>query len=53
MQSKKSKHANKSFAKHNPAAKYATLKIIMSKSDIFVLRECSESIIFIFGQEYK
>ena len=47
--SKKSKHAKKSFAKHNPERKYATLKISKSKSDNFVLRECSESVIFIFG----
>ena len=33
------KHANKSFAKHNPSTKYATAKMSMSKSDIFVLTE--------------
>ena len=32
-------HANKSFAKHNPATKYAILKMVRSKSDIFVLCE--------------
>ena len=51
--SKKSKHAKKSWAKHNPERKYATLKTSKIKSDNFVLRECSESVIFIFGQEYK
>ena len=34
---KKSKQAKTSFAKHSPAIKYATLKMTMSKSDIFVL----------------
>ena len=33
------KHANKSFAKHNPSTKYAILKMTKSKSDIFVLCE--------------
>ena len=32
-------HANKSWAKQSPAMKYAILKIIISKSDIFVLPE--------------
>jgi len=45
-------HANKSWAKQSPATKYATLKIAISKSDIFVLCECSRSIIFIF-EEYN
>ena len=31
--------ANKSWAKQSPAMKYATLKMTMSKSDIFVLGE--------------
>jgi len=31
--------ANKSFAKHNPAIKYAMVKMSKSKSDIFVLPE--------------
>ena len=31
--------ANKSWAKQSPAMKYAILKIIISKSDIFVLPE--------------
>ena len=39
MHIKNSRHANKSFAKHNPATKYAILKITTSKSDIFVLCE--------------
>ena len=37
--SKNITHANKSWAKHNPAIKYATLKMSKSKSDIFVLPE--------------
>jgi len=36
---KKSKQAKTSFAKHNPATKYAVLKMRRSKSDIFVLCE--------------
>jgi len=31
--------ANKSWAKQSPAMKYATLKITINKSDIFVLGE--------------
>ena len=50
---KKIKHANRSWAKQRPNTKYATLNTINNKSDIFVLRECSVSIIFIFGEEYK
>jgi len=37
--SKNITHANKSLAKQSPAMKYATLKMTMSKSDIFVLCE--------------
>jgi len=36
---KKIAQANKSFAKHSPAMKYATLNTSKSKSDIFVLPE--------------
>ena len=45
---KKIAQANKSFAKHNPKTKYAMLNTAKSKSDIFVLGECSRGIIFIF-----
>ena len=38
-QSKKSKHAKKSFAKQSPDTKYAVLKTSRSKSDTFVLGE--------------
>ena len=38
-QSKKIKQAKTSFAKHNPATKYAMEKMRRSKSDIFVLCE--------------
>jgi len=37
--SKNNIHANKSWAKQSPAMKYAALKTIISKSDIFVLPE--------------
>jgi len=37
--SKKSKQAKTSFAKHNPATKYAVEKMRRSKSDIFVVCE--------------
>ena len=46
--SKNIAHANKSFAKHNPKTKYAMLNTAKSKSDIFVLRECSQIANFIF-----
>jgi len=36
---KKSKHANKSWAKQSPAMKYATLNTTISKSETFVLGE--------------
>ena len=45
----KRKHAKRSFAKQRPTKKYATLNIIRDKSDIFVLREWSANVIFIFG----
>jgi len=32
-------HANKSWAKHSPDRKYAMANKVISKSDIFVLRE--------------
>ena len=47
---KKIKHAKRSFAKQRPTRKYATLNITRNKSDIFVLREWFESVIFIFGE---
>ena len=37
--SKNITHANKSFATHSPATKYAMVKMSKSKSDIFVLLE--------------
>ena len=43
-------HANKSLAKHSPAIKYAILKRTNSKSDIFVLWEWLEKVIFIFSK---
>ena len=46
--SKNIAHANKSFAKHNPKTKYAMLNTAKSKSDTFVLRECSRIANFIF-----
>ena len=45
---KKIKHAKRSFAKQRPTKKYATLNTNKNKSDIFVLRECSDSFSFIF-----
>ena len=36
-ENKKIKHANKSWAKHSPKTKYATLNTAKSKSDTFVL----------------
>jgi len=48
--SKKRKQAKRSFAKQRPTRKYATVNITRNKSDIFVLRECLESDIFIFGE---
>ena len=49
-ENKKIKHANKSWAKHNPKTKYATLNTAKSKSDTFVLWECSRVVIFIFSK---
>ena len=46
--SKKIKQANKSSVMQKPNTKYATPNMDKSKSDIFVLEECSEGIIFIF-----
>jgi len=46
--SKKIKQANKSSVMQKPNTKYATLNMNKSKSDIFVLGECSRGIIFIF-----
>ena len=48
--SKNIAHANKSFAKHNPKTKYAMLNTAKSKSDTFVLWECSRIVIFIFSK---
>jgi len=45
---KKIKHANKSSVMQKPNTKYATVNTDKSKSDIFVLEECSRDIIFIF-----
>jgi len=42
--------ANKSFAKHSPKTKYAMLNTAKSKSDIFVLWECSRIVNFIFSK---
>ena len=41
--------ANRSFAKQRPNTKYATLNTVSSKSDTFVLWECSRIVIFIFS----
>ena len=43
-------HASKSFAKQRPNTKYATLNTAKSKSDTFVLRECSRIVNFIFSK---
>ena len=40
--------ANKSWAKQRPNTKYATLNTAKSKSDTFVLEECSRVVNFIF-----
>ena len=42
--------ATKSFAKQRPNTKYATLNTAKSKSDIFVLWECSRIANFIFSK---
>ena len=42
--------ANKSWAKQRPNTKYATLNTAKSKSDTFVLEECSRIVIFIFSK---
>jgi len=42
--------ANKSWAKQRPNTKYATLNTAKSKSDTFVLRECSRIANFIFSK---
>ena len=47
---KKIKHANKSSVMQKPNAKYATLNTDKSKSDIFVLGECSRIANFIFSK---
>ena len=49
---KKIKHANKSLVMQKPNTKYATLNIAKSKSDTFVLWECSRIATFIF-EEYN
>ena len=43
--------ANKSWAKQRPNTKYATLNTANSKSDAFVLRECSRIANFIFSKD--
>ena len=48
--SKNNIHANKSWAKQRPNTKYATLNTANSKSDAFVLRECSRIANFIFSK---
>ena len=48
--SKNNIHANKSWAKQRPNTKYATLNTAKSKSDTFVLLECSRIVIFIFSK---
>jgi len=47
---KKITQANKSFAKHSPKTKYAMLNTAKSKSDTFVLWECSRIVNFIFSK---
>ena len=47
-ENKNNAQANISFAKQRPNTKYATLNTAKSKSDTFVLRECSRKAIFIF-----
>jgi len=47
---KKTKHAKMSFAKQRPNKKYATLNSTKSRSDTFVLWECSRIINFIFSK---
>jgi len=42
--------AKRSFAKQRPTKKYATLNTAKSKSDTFVLWECSRTVIFIFSK---
>ena len=50
---KKIKHAKISFAKQRPNTKYATLNSAKSRSDTFVLWECSRIINFIFSKNNK
>ena len=47
-ENKNNPQANKSLVMQKPNTKYATVNTDKSKSDIFVLEECSRGIIFIF-----
>ena len=51
--SKNIRQANNSWAKQRPNTKYATLNTANSKSDAFVLWECSRIVIFIFLKNNK